>query len=213
MNGVGDAIDAPVPGESAEGDLAECIDGVGAVAGVEFGETGADEVILEEGEDAVADEFVERHSAFAGGAGDEHAGAHDHIGGAIFEGGEEVLHDFGGVLAVAVEEDDDVEVAVHGVLVAAGLVAAVHEVDGIANNGEFGAFEVFLEFEADLVGVVLGGVVEDENLFDFGFEFGGDAVEDGAQSGLGVVGDDEDADASVGHGVGVLPGWRTDFGL
>jgi len=162
-------VEVPVPGESAEGDLAEGFDGVGAVAGVEFGKTGADEVVFEEGEDTVAEEFIEGHVAFAGGAWDEHSGAQDHIGGVCFEWGEEVLDDFGGVLAVAVEEDDEVEIAVHGILVATGLVAAVHEVNGVADDGEASAFEVFLDFEADLVGVVLGGVVEDEDFIDFGF--------------------------------------------
>lgn len=193
-------IEVPVPGEAAEGNLAEGIDGVGAVTGVEFGEGGADEAVFDEGEDAVADEFVEGHISFSGGAGDEHSGAHDHIGGAVFEGGEEVLHDFGGVLTVAVEEDDEIEVAVHGVLIAAGLVSAVHEVDGVSEDGEFGALEFFLHFEGDGVGIVLGGVVEDEDFVDFGFEGGWDAMEDGAQGGFGVVGDDEDSDARSVHG-------------
>lgn len=193
------SVKVPVAGELVEGNAAECADGIGAIAGMEFGEAGADEAILDEGQDFVAEELVERHVAAAGGAFDHHARAHDHLGLAGFERGEEVLHDLGGVLAVAVEEDDNVEASFHGVLIAPALVAAIHEIDGVLEYRKVSAGEFLLQHLADFVGVVLAGVVEDADFLDLTENGIGNAREDIAQSGLGVVRDDDDADAGVSH--------------
>ena len=47
---------------------------IGAIARVVFGEFGAEEEVLEEGEGAVGDVFIEGHAAFEGGTAQDTGG-------------------------------------------------------------------------------------------------------------------------------------------
>jgi len=106
-----------------------------------------------------------------------------------------VGEDFGGVLAVAVEKDDDVETALHEVPVAENLVAAVPLVLLVLEDLEFGVGVDLLVAESEGEGLVLAGVVKDDNLFNVLPDDIGDAAEDFGKSGGGVVSNDEDTDA------------------
>ena len=101
----------------------------------------------------------------------------------------------GRVLAVAVQQHDDVEVVLDGEPVPGLLVAAVAEVRLVADHGDRQVARDLLVAEADQVGAVLAGVVADEHLGDATAECLGDAVERVGQRRRGVVGDHQDADA------------------
>ena len=112
--------------------------------------------------------------------------------------GDHVAQRLGRVLPVAVEHDGHVPAVVGGVAVAGLLVAAVAQVAGLAEHGQ-GQVGVRLAVAlGHLDRVVRGRVVEDEDLGHLVAEGRGDAVEDGRDRLVGVVGDDEHTDL---HGV------------
>ena len=82
------------------------------------------------------------------------------------EGGDEVLDDLGRVLAVAVEQDHDVEVVLDGPLVGRLLVAAVAEVLGPADDRQRKVGLGCWYSVPDRVGAVAAGVVADDDLGD-----------------------------------------------
>ena len=130
-----------------------------------------------------------------------HARAHDHVGLAVLQRREQVLHHLRGVLAVAVEQHDDVEAALHRVLVALALVAAVHQVDGVLEDREL-AVRQSLPGSAWPTSWVLSWLASSKTKISsiLSTDRLGDAVQHAAQRGLGVVGDDQDSDAGAVHG-------------
>ena len=129
----------------------------------------------------------------------EHPRAEHGVGLAALERRHHVGEQLGRVLAVAVEQHDDVEAVVDRPLVAGLLVAAVAEVPRVADDLERQVVGQLLVAERHEVGAVLAGVVADEDFADPGAEVGGDAVEHLGERRRGVVGHDEDADALGGH--------------
>ncbi len=116
------------------------------------------------------------------------------------ERGHHVRQALGGVLAVAVQHDDDVEAVLHRHPVAGLLVAAVPEVAGLADQRERQVRHLLVP-ETHQVGGVVAVVVADDDLADVGTEVGRDAVEHRRQRGGGVVRHDEDADLLAGEDV------------
>ena len=120
--------------------------------------------VLRRGEDAVADVLVQRHAPAPGRARVEHPRSEDGVALAVLEGGDDLVEDLGRVLAVAVQQDDDVEIVLDRPLVAGLLVAAVAEVAGLADDGQRQVGHQLLVAEPDEVGGVLAVVVADEDL-------------------------------------------------
>jgi hypothetical protein len=92
------------------------------------------------------------------------------------------------------QKDDDVQSLVDGVLVAFSLVATVHQVHGIAVDGEFSIVQFGLALDADLVGLILAGIVEYKDFLDFLADGWGNALQNAAERILGVVGNDQYSD-------------------
>ena len=202
-------VEVEIMGHFGEIDAAEGVQIVGAVARVEFGEVEIERAVFEEGEDLVSGVFVEGHAPLESAAEIlHHAGAEDCVRIASDQGMVHVGQDFGGILAITVKEDDDVETALHEILVAENLIAAVALVFVVFEDLEFGVGVELFVAEREGEGIVLAGVVKDHDLFDVLPNGIGDAAEDLRESGGGVVGDDEDADA-LAVGVGKFGcGWR-----
>ena len=108
-----------------ETNRAERVDLVGAVARVEFGEVAAEHAVFDRRQDLIANPFVERHPAPECSTAVDHPRRDERVGLVL----PERVHDLGqvlrGVLTVAVEEDDVVEVLLDRVEVAELLVPAV----------------------------------------------------------------------------------------
>ena len=155
--------------------------------------------VLEAGEDLVADVFVERHATPEGAALGHHARAEYGAGLARDERGEQIGELFRGVLAIAMDEGDEVESVVDGVAVAELLVAAVALVEGGAEDGDPEAFDGFLVSEAGGEGVVFRGVVDDEDFDVAAAQLLGDAAQYAADGFFGIVGDDEDENSLFGQ--------------
>ena len=107
------------------------------------------------------------------------------------------------VLAVAVDQRDEIKPVLDGVAVAEFLVAAVTLVFGVAQDGNLEAAVVVMGpdvVEAGVEGVVRRGVVDDEDFDVFGRRRRrGDAVEHPGERRFRVVGDDENQDARRGE--------------
>jgi len=177
-----------------ERDPLEGVHRVGPVAGVEFAELGTECGVLEPRQDPVAQELVERHAPLAGGPLDHGPGPEDGVRLAPEQGLEQVGHRLGGVLAVPVEHDHDVQPVLDGQVVAGLLVAPVPQVPGLADQGDRELGHLLVS-ETDQVGRVLAVVVGDHHLLDVVADLGGDAVEGLGQRGRGVVRHHEDTDA------------------
>ena len=176
-----------------------------AVAAVPLAQRHPGHGVLECGQDAVADELVRGHPAAASGATLQHPRPEHDLGVAGDERGDHRGEQFGRVLAVAVEEHDDVQALLDRPPVAVLLVAPVAEVARLADDGERQIGAPPLVAAADVLGVVLGVVVADEDRRDARPEVGGDAVEHPLQRGGRVVGDDHDADPWLTHAAASVP--------
>ena len=66
-------IEMPVGRELIERNVAQCANGIGAVAGMEFRQMRAEQAVLDEGENLVADVLVHRHMPAERCAFDHHA--------------------------------------------------------------------------------------------------------------------------------------------
>ncbi len=109
--------------------------------------------VLEGGEHLVAHPFVERHAAVERVLLVDHARTEDGVGVLFDERLEEDGQLFRRVLAVAVDEGDDVEALLDGVAVAELLVAAVALVHRIAQDGDLEIAEAVLALEAGAKGL------------------------------------------------------------
>ena len=165
------------------------------VAGMKLREPGAEHPVLEIGQDLVADPFVERHAAGAGGAFVDHARTEDGFGFAVDQRPEEGGKFFRRVLAIAMDERDDVEAVIDGVAVAELLVAAVALVLRGAQDGDLKSRMFLLVTQPVEESPVARGIVDDQHLDAVLVQRGRDAAEHFLDRRLRVVGDDEDEDA------------------
>ena len=182
-----------------EGQPSQRLDRVRPVARVPLGQPDAGHGVLDRGQDAVADELVQRHAATARRAGVEHAGAEHGVGLAGEQRGDHLGEQLGGVLAVAVQQHDDVEVRVDRGAVAPLLVAAVAKVLLVAGHldGQIGI--ELLVADGDQVRLVLAVVVADDHAGDRRAEVVRDAVQHLGQRRRCVVRHDKDADSLGSH--------------
>ena len=172
----------------------------GPIAAVPLAEREPGDGVLDAGEHPVADVLVQRHPTLAGVAAGHHPGAEDHLGVAAHDRLDDIGQQLGGVLAVTVEQHDDVEAVLDGPAVAELLVAAVAEVAGLADDRQRQPGLPLLVLQAHRLRVVVGVVVADEDRRDARAEALRDPVEDPGQRRRRVVGDDHDADARTrGH--------------
>ena len=100
------------------------------------------------------------------------------------------------------KQNDDIQAAVDGVLIALLLVAAVHQVDVVLEDRKPAALKIGLALDGHFVRFVLAGIVEDKNLFDFRAQIGRDAMQRLPQRRFGVVSDNQDSDAGITHLMG-----------
>ena len=185
-------VEVEIVGVGGERHLFQGFDGIEAVSGMEFGEVGAEEAVLDSGEDLVAYIFIERHAAAPGLAGHGHAGAEDGVGFAGEQGLEQVGQSLRRILPVAVHEGDDVKAILDGVVKADFLVAAIALVDRVEEDRR-GKAAVF-RFASLTEGLVPGGIVDDQ---DLGMILGqrlGDALDDALDGALRIVRHDENQD-------------------
>jgi hypothetical protein len=219
VGGDGDFLDPGLLGEALEQDFGvempfvgvvpkrdglEEMGAVGAVAGVELVQAHAGEAVLQAGQHDVAEELVARHAALERVGLVDHARAQDHVGAVVDERGEHLGEDFGGILAIGMQHDDDIHAAVDGVLEADLLVAAIALVGPVAQHMQLGIGG--LEADGLLDGVVGAAVVDDKRFLDLRPGVRGNAGQGLRNMALRVVGDDEDADFGMsGHVVG---SWR-----
>lgn len=176
------SIKVPVARQLIEWNGAKRADGIGAIPGMEFGEAGADQAVLNERQNFVPKEFVERHMPAPRGAFNHHPRPHNHLGLPSFERRKQVLHNFRRILPVAMKENHDIQPALHGILISAPLVPAVHEIDGVLEDRKMSAREFLLKDFADFEGVVLAGIVKDADFLDLAKNGVGNARENATQS-------------------------------
>ena len=173
---------------------------VGAVARVPLAEADPGDHVLGAGEDAVADELVQRHPTAASAARIEHARPEHGVDVPVVgERRQQVGHLLGRVLTVAVEEDDDVPTVVDGVAVPGLLVAAVAEVGIVPHDRERDVGAVGDVIVSDVERRIARVVVHHEHFDQFAAQRRRDAVEHPPQRRLGVVGDDEHTDLRSLH--------------
>jgi hypothetical protein len=165
------------------------------VARVHLGEVRAEREVLRGGQAAVGDHLPPRHPARSRPARGEEARAEDEVGVARHDRLDELGDDPGLVLAVGVQHDHHVGVALQRLEVARLLVAPVAHVVRVPED-----VEVLGQPARDLDRVVGGLVVDEDDLVDPAV---GDARHRPLQGAGGVAGghDDDDLGACVlGHG-------------
>ncbi len=195
-------VEVEVVGVELERHRHERGDRVDAVTGVELAERGAQHPVLEPGQDAVADELVERHAAAARAALFEHPRAEDGVGSPLAQRTHEIGQALGRVLAVAVHQRHEVEAVLNREVVADLLVAAVALVDRVEEHVQRKRQRALPMHPARaLEGPILRRVVEHQHLdVVLVGERARHAREHLADRLLRVVGDDEDEQARLTQG-------------
>ena len=187
-------VEVEVVGIEVKGHGCQGPGAVQPVAAVELAQSGAEQQVLEAGEDLVAHELVQRHAAAQGPAPVEHARAEHRLRLAAGQHRDQLGQTLGRVLAVAVHQRHPVEAVFDGVVESDLLVAAVALVDRVEQHGQLEGHDppAVGQFAAQ-EGVVPGGVVDDEHLHLVARrQIRGDPPEHVLDGPLGVVGDDED---------------------
>ncbi len=190
----------------SNGSWRSACDRVGPVPGVPLGQLDSRHGVLDRGEDPVADVLVHRHAAAPRAALDHHPGTEHGIGVVREQRRDHVGQQLGGVLPVAVQQHDDVEVLLDRRAVAPLLVAAVAEVLVVADHLQGHLRPQLLVAHRDEVGLVLAVVVTDDDRGDRVAEVRGDPVEHGREGGRGVVRDHQDPDPLARHVPSVVDG-------
>ena len=169
---------------------------------MELGEAGAEQKILDGGEDAVTDELVEWHPAVESASGRHHPAPEHGVCSAVAKRLEKARKLLGRILAIAVNHGHDIESVRDGGGVPHLLVTAVALVVPVAQKDEGKLGVGLLVRSSDLVGPIRGRIVHDQDLgFPLLEDGARDAFEDGAKCRLRLVGDDEDEEAvSLGRG-------------
>ena len=162
---------------------------------MEFAEARLQDAVLIPGEDLVADEFVERHPTPERVFPHEHPRAEDDVGLVARERCDHVGEHLGRVLAVAVDEHDDVKAVLDRVVVAELLVAAVALVHGIREDGERMPVGARLPQPLGERKGSIGRAVVDDQHFRRVAGQRRDALKHAEDRRFGVIGDDEDQDA------------------
>ena len=138
-----------------------------------------------------------------------HPAAEDRVGLAVAQRGQQLRHLLRRVLAVAVQQDDEVEPALDRERVADLLVAAVALVELVAQHRHPDLGVGLLVLASERVGPVFRRVVDDQDLAVVVVaDLGRDAIQHGRQRRLGEVRDDEHKQPrlAVRHGVSVTGG-------
>ena len=184
----------------AVGNLLQRRDRVDAIAAVKLGEARAEQQVLRPGQDAVADELVERHPALERREPAHHAAAEHRVGLAVPQRRDERRQFLRRVLPVAVNHRHEIEALADREGVADLLVAAVPLVVLVAQH-RHGDFRVRPAVRApDLGRAVARGVVHDEHLAVVVAEDRArDSFEHPLERLFRVVGDDEDHQSGLAH--------------
>ncbi len=148
-------------------------------------------------EDPVAHVLVTRHSPAECATGIEHPRAEHRVGVAVDDRRQQVGHLLRGVLAIAVQEHDDIPPVIDGVAVSGLLVAAVAEIVIVADDRERNVRARGHVPVSDIEGRVRRVIVHDEHLGKFDPQIGRNPVENPPQRRFSVVGDDEHPDLHV----------------
>jgi hypothetical protein len=127
-------VEVEAVGVRLERDLVQRAHLVSAIPAVPLAQVHAGDGVLEPGEDAVADIFVEGHASLTGRSGREHSRAEHGVAFVGFERRDEILDHLGGVLPVAVQQHDDVETVIDSPPVSGLLVAAIAQIAGLADQ-------------------------------------------------------------------------------
>ncbi len=192
-------VEVPIRSQFVQRNAAQGLHGIGAVSGMEFRQARAEQRVLHPGQNLVSVVLVGRHVSAEGRAGNHHARTHHHIGLPGLKRLQQIAHHLRSVLAIAMEQNDDVKTLLHGVLVSPSLIAAIHQVHRVPVDGQMRAFPLLLDGLADLVGAVLAGVIEDEDLLNFRAKVGRNAMQRVAQVVFRVIGNHENADSGFTH--------------
>ena len=102
-------VEVEIVGVDLERHLAQEVGRVGPESRVVLGEMQTGQVVLDDRQDAIAGHLVERHSAGAGAAQIAHAGSQNHVRARALPDLDELREQLGRVLAIAVQEDGEVE--------------------------------------------------------------------------------------------------------
>src|SRR5437588_7947084 len=119
------------------------------LGGIEAGDT-----VLEFGQDAIAHQLVQRHPPFTRSSFFQHSRAEDRVGFLAFEWRHDVGEHLRGILTVAVQQHDDVEVVRDGPLIPGLLVTAVAEVARMTYHFERQGRLQLLISETDKMGCI-----------------------------------------------------------
>jgi hypothetical protein len=165
------------------------------VAGVELGQVRPEKCVLEGRQNPVAEELIERHPAAKRPATLHHARAEHGVGLMVEQRLEKGRQLLGGVLAVSVQECDDVEPVIDRVAVAQLLVPAVALVLRSAEHRDAEIAGRPFVRQPGRERIVLREVVDDQDFDVPGAQARRNAVQHAGQRRLGVVRDDEDEDA------------------
>ena len=118
-------VEVKSPAIAFERQLRERVGGIQAIAGVKLRQVRLQHPVLESGQDLVADPFVVRHPARSRRFLVDHARTEDGIGFVPNQRSKQLRQFFRRILAVAVQEGDDIESVIDGVAITELLVTAV----------------------------------------------------------------------------------------
>ena len=150
-------IKAEVERVSQEGHGQEQLATVGAVARVQVGQLGLEHAVLDTGQGAVGESLVEGHAGLLRRPGDHHARAEYQVGLSRTDRLDQLGDQLRLVLAVGVQHDDDLRVALERLEIAGLLVAAVTDVVRMPDDAHS-------EPARDLERLIGGAVVDEDDL-------------------------------------------------
>ena len=175
-------------------DRAECLDLVGAIAGVELGEVAAEHPVLDRGQHLVADPLVNRHAAAQRLPALDHPRRDQRVRLPQLSWRHDLRQILGRVLPVPVKEDDVVVALLDRVQIAELLVAAVAPVERRAQHGHVVEAQPLSGRARGLEGEIARRVVDHEDLGEEVAKLQRDPLEDALDEVLRLEGDDEDRD-------------------
>ena len=178
-----------------ERDLPQRIRAVRPVPGVPLAELHTREGVLDPGEDAVAEILVSRHATAARSTWGEHPRPKHRVAHAVLERLDDLRQHLGCVLAVTVEENNDVDVVIDRPPATRFLVASIAQVLLVSHDSQGQVSLELLVPETDEIRGVITGVITDEYMVDPPAKVNGDAIEHLRQGRGRVVGDNDDADS------------------
>ena len=188
-------VEVKGPAIAFERQLRERVGGIQAVAGVKLRQVRLQHPVLKSGQDLVADPFVVRHPARSRRFLVDHARTEDGIGFVPNQRSKQLRQFFRRILAVAVQEGDDIESVIDGVAITELLVTAVTLVLRRPEHGDLERRTLMLKAQPFDESIVRRRIIDNQHFDRARMQRRRNAVEHFFNRARGVVGNDENEHA------------------